>query len=206
MKNTTKIMKTKAQERAEYEEYVNTPGKLSISAFRPKLNFNLNRRLSGFNLRYLNNPNDYIIDFDVFLASKGKNLQRGFIWTELQKQELIISVLKGVKIPPITAIQYRESNRLGRKCILKIIDGKQRLSTLLSFYRNEFAIEFEGKNYFFNDLSNQAKSEIDDCLRFDIGYEYDDEQISDDEKIAWFEMINFVGTPQDKQHLENLKS
>ena len=32
------------------------------------------------------------IDWDVYLPTKGKNLQRGFVWTLEQKRELILSV------------------------------------------------------------------------------------------------------------------
>jgi hypothetical protein len=39
----------------------------------------------------------------------------------------------------------------------------------------------------------------------DVAYEYHDALISDEWKIAWFEMINFAGTPQDIEHLNNLK-
>jgi len=196
---------SREQEDKDYQEYVNTPGKLSLKQFRPKLPFNINKGLAGYSLKDLGT--DFVLDFDVYLPTKGKNLQRGFVWTELQKKELIISFLKGVTLPSVTAIMYRDDTITGeRRSTLKIIDGKQRISTLLSFYRGEFSIEFEGKSYYFDDLSNQAKRELDDCLRFDIGYEYPDALIPDDVKIAWFEMINFAGTPQDLEHLKNLKS
>src|SRR5207302_783900 len=128
-------MTAKEKEKKDYDEYVNTPGKLNLSKFRPKLSFNINYGLSGFNLKYLMDKEWYSIDFDVFLPSKNMNLQRGFVWTRLQKQELMISILKGVRIPPIAAIQYKiNGGHLKEATILKIIDGKQRLSSLLSFY------------------------------------------------------------------------
>jgi hypothetical protein len=40
----------------------------------------------------------------------------------------------------------------------------------------------------------------------DVAYSYPDVPITDDQKIAWFEMINFAGTPQDIEHLNNLKA
>jgi hypothetical protein len=46
----------------------------------------------------------YTVDFDVYLPSKGKNLQRPFCWTLEQKRELILSVLKGVHIQTFTVI------------------------------------------------------------------------------------------------------
>jgi len=39
------------------------------------------------------------IDWDVFLPTKGMNLQRGFVWTLEQKRELIYSVFMGRHVP-----------------------------------------------------------------------------------------------------------
>lgn len=50
---------SREQEIKEYNEYVNTPDKLSLNVFRPKLSFNINRGLAEFDLRYLSNPDDY---------------------------------------------------------------------------------------------------------------------------------------------------
>ena len=89
----------------------------------------------------------------------------------------------------------------------KIIDGKQRLSTLISFYKGEFPIEYEGKEYFISDLDEWAARAISHItLDSKRVYEYPDAQLTDDQKIAWFEMINFAGTPQDIEHLNNLKA
>jgi hypothetical protein len=182
---------------------------LKLTDIEKKLNFEIQR---GSAMHYLykiaENAYDIVIDFDVYLLSKGKNLQRPLCWNLFQKQQLIISVLKGIQLPPIQIIIYADdvTATKTRKTIYKIIDGKQRLSTLISFYKNEFPIEWNGENYFFNDLDSDCQHEI---LYFDplidVAYEYDYDMISDDNKIAWFEMINFTGTPQDIEHLNNLK-
>ena len=62
---------------------------------------------SGFTLNpdHINYMTKYLksqkIDFDVFLPTKGINLQRGFVWILQQKQDLIQSILIGRKIPEI---------------------------------------------------------------------------------------------------------
>lgn len=201
--------KEREEDNKRIQEYINTPGKLPMHAFRKKLSFDISNGMGGIDIDNLCNPNwNYMIDWDVYLPSKGMNLQRGFVWSISQKRELILSILKGITIAPITVIQYRDdiSNRLERKTILKVIDGKQRLSTLISFYKGEFPILFEGKEYFYIDLTLQAQRELVGCFRYNIAYEYPDKLIPDDEKIAWFDMINFAGTPQDIEHIDNLKS
>ena len=146
------------------------------------------------------------LDFDCFLPTKGMNLQRGLVWTLEQKQELILSVLKGIKIPWIWAIQIKKKDP-NEKTILQIIDGKQRLTTLISFYKNEFPINVNGEDYLFSELGQEAQWAIEvPDIECRIAYEYHDEPISDADKILWFEMINYLGTPQDIEHIKQLKT
>ena len=150
---------------------------------------------------------NYKVDFDVFLPTKNVNLQRGLVWSDLQKQELILSVFKqkfgsynGVRlIPPFHAVRLSDTE-------FQIIDGKQRLTTLISYYNNEFPIEINGEKYFYNDLDKQLQNAISGfSVELIIKYHYDDDPVTDEDKINWFEIINYSGTPQEKSHLENLK-
>jgi hypothetical protein len=185
---------------------------LKLNDIRRKLSFKIHETsmvhgVSDFE-RY-----GYTIDYDVFLKSKGKNLQREFCWTIEQKAELIISMLKGIKIANISVIQQSfEHKGRQRDTVLQIIDGKQRLSTIIGYTKNEFPIIFKGSEYFYTDLEEDAQYEINHRLPLvNLVYEWfyedgkDNVIISDNEKIAWFEMINFAGTPQDIEHLNNLK-
>jgi hypothetical protein len=184
---------------------------LKLSDVRVKLSFKIHETSLVFNVLDLL---DYNIDYDVYLPSKGKNLQRAFCWSLEQKSEFILSVMKGIKIPNISIIQkriYPKNSSEKEKTILQIIDGKQRLSTLLGFMQNEFPMKYNGVEYYYNDLEKAAQWEINHgmpSVSLAYEYEYKDSEnviISDDEKIAWFEMINFAGEPQDIEHLNNLK-
>ena len=181
---------------------------LKLSDVRFKLPFNINHGLSVFVIRdLLKYPDEYIVDFDVYLPTKGKNLQRPFVWTLFQKQELIMSMLKEIKLTPMAIIQYKDEDKNDDVRIYKVIDGKQRLSTILSFARGEFPIEVKGISYTINDFDDWARNAIlNHWVLADVGYEYTSTPISDDNKIKWFELINFAGTPQDIEHLNNLKS
>ena len=137
------------------------------------------------------------IDFDVFLPSRGKNLQRDFVWTLEQKRELVWSVLLKRRIPELSIINRWDDT-------LEVIDGKQRLSALIGFSKNEYTIDIEGKEYFFDELSKEYQDEI---TGYNIPY-YEiiemEDTIPDDFKVAWFKSINFAGTPQDREHLNSL--
>ena len=98
----------------------------------------------------------YKIDYDVKL-SNGDCLQREFVWTEHQKRELIMSMLKGIFLPDIVAIcDFSDVSK-----IHKIIDGKQRLSTIISFMKDEFPIFHNGNQYFFSQFERNAQYKIE---------------------------------------------
>lgn len=152
----------------------------------------------------------YKLDFDVFLPSINKNLQRDFCWTLDQKRELILSILKDILILPMSVIIYtdKEDNK-----IFKVIDGKQRLSTLIDFIYDKFTVILNNQEFLFSQLPTHEN--INENIKYKISsfpiylnqtYEYYDDLISDEDKINWFETLNFAGTKQDIEHLNSIKN
>jgi hypothetical protein len=134
-------------------------------------------------------------DFDVYLPTKGLNLQRPLVWTLDQKRSLIESILIRRSIPPISVVQT-----LGDT--YQVIDGKQRLSAFIEYVQGGF--DFCG--YYCDDLPKDYAGQIN--RHWVTAYrlcEYDT-PVSDDEKVEWFNWINFAGTPQDIAHMEALKN
>jgi len=145
-----------------------------------------------------------IIDWDVYLQSKGRNLQREFVWNLEQKRELIWSVLLGRHIPHVAFINSI-SKENSNKDVWLIIDGKQRLSTLFYFTEDKFTLLVEGKEYLFSELPKDYQNAIDNYyFRYYVLNEDWDNRVTDEQKIRWFKFINFSGTPQDSDHLKSL--
>lgn len=193
--------------------------KLELSQVRKELNLRIQTGVYVGNVAELCDESwGDEIDYDVFLPSINQNLQRPFCWTLEQKQQLILSIIKGIYIPKISVINIRHhtTKERAKGKIIQVIDGKQRISTVIDFYKNKFALLVDGNWYYYNDLSDQLKHTI---LFYDFigdvvnehhheGHDEDNlkNKISDQKKLDWFEQINFTGTPQDSAHLENLKS
>jgi hypothetical protein len=172
---------------------------MNISDFRPLDKFHVNRGMSIHTIKFA--LKNYHWDFDVYLPSKGCNLQRPLVWTLQQKQEFIKSVLKGIPLPVVTVIQTKNDK-------MEVIDGKQRLTTLISFVNGEFPIIHNNQEYFYKDLPETFQAQLDRFgdLKFDIYYPpYTTDTFSDEQKITMFEYLNFTGTPQDQEHLNKLK-
>jgi hypothetical protein len=134
-------------------------------------------------------------DFDVYLPSRKMNLQRPLVWTLDQKRSLIESVLIRRSIPSICVVQTFDDT-------YQVIDGKQRLNAFIEYVQGGF--DFCG--YYCDDLPKDYAGQIN--RHWVTAYrlcEYDT-PVSDDEKVEWFNWINFAGTPQDIAHMEALKN
>lgn len=175
----------------------------SVKQFVKKYKHTVNKGLSFWRLSGLEAKANW--DFEVFLPTKGINLQRDLVWTVEQKSALILTILRDQKIPPIVVIQNEKDE--DRKYNWQVIDGKQRMTTLFGYLKNEFAIVYEGIEYFFKDLPEDCQKQILNYngITVDVHYSYDDDPITDQTKIDLFEEINWLGTPQDINHLNNLK-
>lgn len=137
------------------------------------------------------------IDFKVFLKTKNMFLQRDFVWSLLQKQEIIYSILYNRHIPHLAIISNLKDE-------WEVIDGKQRLSSIFEFIDNKFSIELEDQEIYFDDLPEDYQRAITHkTLRYYVVFEQD-EKITDEDRIQWFKFINFAGTPQDAYHLDSL--
>lgn len=145
------------------------------------------------------------IDFDIRLKSCGINLQRDYVWTDYQKQEMIESIIIGRNYGRITALRDTENG----DDVLRVIDGKQRLSTVIAYVNNKFAITVMGTDYLFSDLTKKLQLTIlNHPMAFTISDGYDMTKpmggLTDGDLVRWFNYINFAGTPQDEAHRNNL--
>jgi len=179
---------------------------LKMEMFRDSYDFPINKELSLDRLEYLAGIEEcqrhIDIDYDVYLPTKGCNLQRPFCWTDEQKSDLIRSIFMRLYIPPMTIVQHEDENE---HVTYQIIDGKQRLNAMIGFLKNEFPLIYNGNTYYYRELDDDMKMFIGGYMLYaNVAYEYHDEPISDDDKIRMFLKVNYTGTVQDGQYLKSL--
>lgn len=147
------------------------------------------------------------IDVDVFLPAYNKNLQRPFVWDLDRQRELVYSILLGKTIPPISVISipYIENREMLEK--YELIDGKQRYTTIVRFMTGMFHIMVDGVGREYRELSEEMKNDFDSfTLEGIIWMEDFHKKISDEDKFKWFNTINFMGTPQEKEYYQSFKN
>lgn len=121
--------------------------------------------------------------------------QRPSVWTKVQMDRFIESLLLGYPIPGIFLVQQRDRRYL-------VLDGQQRLRTLVAFYegvvaKKEFALqhvgnEFKGMTY--KDMPGDLKRVLDNTFIQATIVQTDGSQSSLDAVYQVFERLNTGGT------------
>ena len=144
-------------------------------------------------------------DFDIYLPKYGVNLQRPYVWEDYQQSEYIISILQEKPLDNIIVIQHETDEG---KIVMQIVDGKQRLTTIQKFLLGEIPVTINKKKFWWDDFDNDAKMHFKSRLlniSAIVYYTYEDDNLTDDDKIHLFNFYNFAGTPQTEEHKNMLK-
>lgn len=124
--------------------------------------------------------------------------QRFHVWKDTQSSELIESILMGIPIP----IMYLFEDRYGKK---QVVDGRQRITSVLSFLNNELKLKGlkilkQFNNCKFSDLELKVQGTFEDYqLFFYIIQPPTPESI----KYDIFDRVNRGGTQLNKQEMRN---
>jgi len=153
-----------------------------------KLNFNF----------YQTELSDLLSKYYYFGIDMNPSYQRGFVWNQEQKELLIESIFQNIDIGRFVFVDlpYEENADYS----LEILDGKQRLSTIIDFIEDK--IQFKG-HYYFSDLSFSDQRKFK-RIKVNIS-NVDKKDLSDKEIIKYFVKFNSTGTPIDQNFLKELK-
>ncbi|MFD2786322.1 DUF262 domain-containing protein [Hymenobacter rubripertinctus] len=104
--------------------------------------------------------------------------QRDEVWDIKKKQKLIDSILKGWRLPKFYLLKTAEDE-------YEVVDGQQRLSSIIEFFNNELALSEESAKKFgdsyYKDLPPRISDNFDD---FEI--DFDEIQGAEDEELKEF--------------------
>jgi hypothetical protein len=128
--------------------------------------------------------------------------QRGSVWPAPAKTYLVDSLLRGYPIPKL--LLRTTVDRDSRRTIRDVVDGQQRLRTIIDFASGRFALgakaaEFQGLRY--NDLEDEQKDAF-------LAYKLTCEQLinaNDDDVLEVFVRINSYAVPVNDAELRNAR-
>lgn len=134
--------------------------------------------------------------------------QRGLIWTEQQKKDLVDSVYNRMDIGKFVfrkrSYSYVENRvkqgKIENTAFSDLIDGKQRATALLDFYYDVFT---DNMGNLFSDLSADAQRQF--LGHMELTYTEMPEDSTDQDVIDQFLLVNHTGVPMDKSHIEYVK-
>ena len=151
-------------------------------------------------------------NFDPFVFDKDGNkmhFQRDYCWTLEDEQNFIESIYNYLNLGTVV-LRKRGYDWINKQCKLgntdvayyDVIDGKQRIHTLMRFMKNEFP-DLHGNYY--GDFSEYARRVlINDVQGLDV-MEIE-ERATDDDVLQVFLNVNYAGKPMSAEHLEYVRS
>lgn len=137
-----------------------------------------------------------LLEFDPHvIGSDGQPhyYQRGSVWSTAQKRDLIQTIYEGGDIGTIVLHQTEDY-------FYNVVDGKQRLMTLLDFRLDKFTDHYG--NYY-SGLSNMAQRTFDGCRTTTLMLQ---PSATAADILAAFLSINDRGTKVSKSHIEKVRS
>lgn len=150
-------------------------------------------------LHYSNRSMYSLLSFHyLFGVDFNPDYQRGSVWDEEDREKLLDSIFAGREIGRFVFKQlpFIRANDDGN--YYEIVDGKQRMLTLLAFYENRFPY----KGVFYNDLSVLDKNWFMDAS---IGVAELDQNTTRAEVLEVFLALNEGGKPVAKEVLEHAR-
>lgn len=168
--------------------------------------FQFSEKNKGYKTENGEHINEYSFDPYVEIDGVKHYYQRGLVWTLEQKQNLIESIYNGVNCGSIL-VRKRSYNwnykqtKSEDTSFLDVVDGKQRLTTMLDFINNKFP---DANGVYYRDFSENAQRRLTDHQLFN--YAEFGEDATDEDVIRQFLKVNFTGVPQSKEHIDYVKS
>lgn len=123
--------------------------------------------------------------------------QRGYVWDLQDKQLLIDSIFNNIDIGKFAFIHLDDKKYIETGNNYEILDGKQRLSSIIDFYENRYPYN----EFYFNDLSTKDKNVF-------LNHHIVQGEVEDADKntvLKYFLMLNRTGKSMEQSQLEKVE-
>jgi len=148
--------------------------------------------------KFQTNVSNYTVESWLsFIETSRLNLlayyQREYVWTEKEQNDFLVAFFSEFPFGNISITVDEDYN-------IEVVDGKQRLTTLLKFYDNEIGFTFEGNKVFYSDLCDADKRRFSNWTIPTVQLMTNNYK----DRVAYFAAINFTGVAQSEDHKEKV--
>lgn len=140
----------------------------------------------------------------LFGVDFAPDYQRGLVWSERERQELLDSVFMGAdigrfvfRVKDFSEVKSDVSGDFLESEFYEVVDGKQRLSTLLDFYLGRFSYH----GVFFHELSARDRRRFEDASVSVAEVK----NMSKRDTLRLFLMLNRGGVAIPEKHIEKVQ-
>jgi hypothetical protein len=123
--------------------------------------------------------------------------QRDLVWTDSQKDQLLDSIFNNINIGAFCLCRIPHSE--GINYTYEIVDGKQRLTTIVDFFLDKF--KYRGK--LFSELHHLDTYHF---MSYPISLNRTHNILTQEKKYRLFIKMNTCGTPMPESHINHVKS
>lgn len=134
----------------------------------------------------------------LFGVDFNPDYQRGAVWDDEDRQKLLDSLFNGRDIGRFVFKELPYTRIEKDRCYYEIVDGKQRMLTLLAYFENRFPY----KGVYYNDLSSKDK---DWLMNASIGVAEINQNATRSEVLEVFLALNEGGKPVAKEILDHAR-
>jgi hypothetical protein len=139
---------------------------------------------------YVNSGYDGVVGYGGALDIRPK-FQREFVYDNARQQAVITTILSGF---PLNSMYWSKTGGAS----FEMLDGQQRTMSICEYLEGSFSVEVGGNPKNFDNLSKADQHKV-------LGYKLMVYQCegTEDEQLAWFEVINIAGLTLKPQELRN---
>tara|TARA_R110002049_G_scaffold189736_1_gene358338 strand:- start:1057 stop:2112 length:1056 start_codon:yes stop_codon:yes gene_type:complete len=146
-------------------------------------------------------PNDFLTWDETGVLELSPKFQRRSVWQRVAQSFFIDTILRGMVAPPIYLRNKQDLNV--RRVIREVVDGQQRIRTVLSYLRDEFSIsQTVNATWSKKRFSQLSEDQQERIMSFSIPVEIFS-GISDQEVLEVFCRLNLNSVPLNKQEKRN---
>ena len=120
--------------------------------------------------------------------------QRAYVWETKEQQDFLFSLFNNLPLGTISIVNkdspYGEPN-------YEVVDGKQRITTLLMFIKNEIPYVVDGVEVYFKDLDDVTSRQVRNKT---LPYQELYHNVKESDKLKYFYRVNFTGVAQSDEH------